>query len=76
MFGIKFHPEFPKLVRDECDEECECGMYPSHMYDRVGVQLMADIDEPVSSERERESTFENEKVRECVRDRETERERE
>ena len=50
VFGIKFHPHFPNLVRDECDEVCECGMYPSHMYDRVGVQLMADIEEPVSME--------------------------
>jgi hypothetical protein len=50
QFGIKFHPAFPKRVRDECDEECGCGMYPSHMYGRVGVQLMVDVEEPVSLE--------------------------
>ena len=50
VFGIKFHPLFPRLVRDECDEVCQCGMWPSQMYDRVGVQLMVDEGEPVSGE--------------------------
>ena len=48
VFGIGFHPFFPKLIRNVCDDTCGCGMYPSHMYGRVGVQFMVEEDAPVS----------------------------
>ena len=48
VFGMKFHPAFPDTERDECDDVCDCGIYPSHMYGRVGVQLMIDEGAPVS----------------------------
>ena len=28
IFGQKFHPDFPDIVRD-CDDQCGCGYYPT-----------------------------------------------
>ena len=48
IFGVKYHPKFPSIVRDNCTEHCGCGIYPSHLYGRVGIQYMVDVGEEVS----------------------------
>lgn len=48
IFGVKFHPAFPKQVKTECDDECGgCGIYPNTYRGRRGAQLLAEVGKQV-----------------------------